>query len=103
MICQGTVDEIMDRISGTHPIAITVLNKQEDAIKILKENTNVGKIDINENKITAAFNGDDNECSELLKKLVIQNIPIVSFNREASSLEDIFIKITEKEELKEES
>ena len=37
------------------------------------------------------------------KEVVIQNIPIVSFNREASSLEDIFIKITEKEELKEES
>ena len=103
MIGQGKVDEIKDSIFGTHPIVITVLNKQEDAIKILKENTNVGKIDINENKITAAFNGDDNECSELLKKLVIQNIPIVSFNREASSLEDIFIKITEKEELKEES
>ncbi len=102
MICQGTVDEIMDRISGTHPVAITVLNKQEDAVKILKENSNVGKINIDENKITAAFSGDDNECSELLKKLVMQDIPIASFNREVSSLEDIFMKITEKEELKEE-
>lgn len=102
MICQGTMDEIMEKISGNHPISINVLSKQEEAIKILKENTNVGKITLEENKITAVFNGDDNECSELLKRLVIQNIPIISFNREVSSLEDIFIKITEKEELKEE-
>lgn len=103
MIFQGTVEEIMDKISGSHPVVIAVLNKQEDAVKILKENMNIGNININENKITAAFNGDDNECSELLKMLVMQNIPVASFNREASTLEDIFIKITEKEDLKEEA
>lgn len=37
----------------------------------------------------------------LLKNLVINDIPIVSFNREMKSLEDIFIKITDKNELKE--
>lgn len=97
LICQGTVEEIMDKISGNHPLVITLLNKKEETIKILKENINVGKIDANENKITVAFNGDDNECSDLLKKLIMQNIPVVSFNREVSSLEDVFIKITEQE------
>ena len=102
MICQGTVEDIMSKISGNHPINISVLEKANEAVKILKENVNIGEISCNENRITAAFNGDEKEASKLLKKLIIEDIPIISFNRESSSLEEIFMKITENEQLKEE-
>ena len=103
MVCQGTVEDIMTAVSGNHPIGITVLDKVEEAIKILKEIPKVGKVKFENNKITAAFNGNEEECVILLKMLINNEIPIISFNRESTSLEDIFIKITDKEALKEEN
>lgn len=102
MVCQGTVEEIMTQASGNHPIAISVLDKVEEAIKILKEIPKIGKVKFENNKITAGFNGNEEECAVLLKTLVNREIPVISFNRESTSLEDIFIKITDKEAIKEE-
>lgn len=102
MVCQGTVEEIMTQVSGNHPIAISVLDKAEEAIKVLKELPKVGKVKFENNKITAGFNGNEEDCAVLLKTLISKDIPIISFNRESTSLEDIFIKITDKEALKEE-
>lgn len=101
MVCQGTVDEIMTEVSGNHPIVIAVTDKIQETIKLLKEIPNVGKVKVDSNKITANFNGNDVDCVNLLKNLVTRDIPIISFNREVKSLEDIFIKITDKSELKE--
>lgn len=100
MACQGTVEEIMTQVSGNHPIAISVLDKTEEAIKILKEIPKVGKVKFDNNKITAGFNGSEEECVVLLKTLISRDVPVISFNRESTSLEDIFIKITDKEALK---
>lgn len=36
MVCQGTVEEIMSAVSGNHPIIITVTEKTQEAIKLLK-------------------------------------------------------------------
>lgn len=102
MVCQGTVEEIMTQVSGNHPIAISVIDKTEEAITILKENPKVGKVKFENNKITAGFSGNEEECAALLKTLISGDIPVISFNRESTSLEDIFIKITDKEALKEE-
>lgn len=101
MVCQGTVEEIMTVASGNHPIAISVLDKTEEAIKLLKEIPKVGKVKLENNKITADFNGSEEECVVLLKTLISRDVPVISFNRESTSLEDIFIKITDKEALKE--
>lgn len=101
MVCQGTVDEIMTEVSGNHPIVISVTDKIQETIKSLKEFPSVGKVKVDSNKITANFSGNDIDCVNLLKNLVTKDIPIISFNREVKSLEDIFIKITDKSELKE--
>ncbi|WP_026885429.1 ABC transporter ATP-binding protein [Clostridium beijerinckii] len=101
MVCQGTVEEIMSAVSGNHPIIITVTEKTQEAIKLLKEIPSVGRVKAEDNRISVNFSGNDEECVGLLKNLVINNIPIISFNREMSSLEDIFIKITDRSELKE--
>jgi len=98
MVYEGKVEEIMDKISGKNPIAITLIEKSEEAIKILKEDRNISQIKVIDNKISAGFSGEDRDSCRLLKNLIDNNIPITSFKRERSSLEDIFMKITEKDE-----
>lgn len=100
MVCQGKVDEIMNRVSGNYPIVINVLQNAERAVKILRENPKIEKVNYEENKIIAYFNGRDEETYELLKYLVVNDVKIISFNRQQHSLEDVFMKITKEQEEK---
>lgn len=101
MVCQGTVEDIMNTATGNEHIIITVMNQEEKAVKLLREIPSVGKVKFEDKTITITFNGSDEECASLLKRLIMNDIPIISFNKEVSSLEDLFIKITDKNELKE--
>lgn len=100
MVCQGKVDEIMNRVSGTYPIIINVLKEPEKVVKILKENPKVERVYYEENKVIAYFNGSDEESVELLKNLVVNNVPVISFNKQQHSLEEVFMKITNEQEEK---
>lgn len=101
MVCQGTVEDIMNTATGSEHIVITVVNNEERAVKLLREIPKVGKVKFENKTITITFNGNEEECASLLKRLIMNDIPIISFNKEVSSLEDLFIKITDKNELKE--
>lgn len=101
MITTGTVDEIMGRMNGNNSIAIQILSKGEQAVTLLKEIPEVGNVNFDSNRITIDFKGKDDDCAGVLKKLILNDIPVVSFSREEGSLEDIFIKITGNEETKE--
>ena len=94
MVCQGKVDEIMNRVSGNYPIVINILNSAEKAVKILKENPKIEKVNYEENKVIVYFNGNDEETVEVLKSLVVNDVPVISFNKQQHSLEDVFMKIT---------
>ena len=100
MVCQGKVDEIMNRVSGNYPIIINVLKEPEKVVKILKENPKVERVYYEENKVIAYFNGSDEESVELLKNLVVNNVPVISFNKQQHSLEEVFMKITNEQEEK---
>ena len=95
IVCQGTVDEIMTRAAGASPIVFTVMDKEEEAIKILKELPNISDIKVDGNKITASVSGDDIEVCNVLKALVLKDIPVLNYSRSVGNLEDVFIQITE--------
>lgn len=94
MVCQGKVDEIMNAVTGNHPIVINVIGNPEETVKVLKENPKVDKVNYEGNKIITYFNGSEEDSVELLKYLVMKNLPITSFSRQERSLEDVFIRIT---------
>ncbi|EKQ51412.1 MULTISPECIES: ABC transporter ATP-binding protein [unclassified Clostridium] len=101
MVCQGTVEDIMNAASGNENIIINVLNNEEKAVKLLKEMPKVGKVKFENNEINITFSGNEEDSANLLKTLIMNDIPVISFNKETSSLEELFIKITDKNELKE--
>lgn len=95
MVASGTVEEIMDKLSHTSRIKIKVSEKLEDAVRLLQEQPSVGKININGNVIEASYKGDEKILSEILKRLVIQGIPVVSFTETGEGLESVFMQLTE--------
>ena len=94
VVCQGTVEEIMTRAAGASPIVFTVLNKEEEAIKVLKELPYVDNIKIDGKKVTANVVGSDEDIANLLKYLVMKDVPVLNYSRAVGNLEDVFIQIT---------
>ncbi len=95
MVASGTVEEINDKITRTGKLKITVTDKAEEAIRILKEHPSVGEIYVNGNIIEADNSADKNVLSQILKRLVLQDVPIISFTQSGGNLESIFMRLTE--------
>lgn len=97
MVVTSTVDEIMMKMNYAHPIKIRLLDKVEDGVKLLKELPYLSNLIVDNKNITVGFGGKEQEMVEVLKILINNDIPVVSFAKESGNLEDIFMKITEKQ------
>lgn len=96
MICSGTVDEVMLEVSGNTPVNISVIEKPEMAVAVLKEIPYVTSTKIDGNNIQCFFKGGDNEISNILRILIDKKVPVVTLTKSIGNLEDVFIKITDK-------
>ncbi|MGK0465654.1 ATP-binding cassette domain-containing protein [Clostridium sp.] len=95
VLMSGTVDEIVQKVYHSQRIRMKVIDKVEDALRILKEFPDIVEANtVGTNIIEADFNGDDAFMSTILKRLVQGDIKVVSFNALDGNLEDIFMKVT---------
>ena len=95
MVLQGKIDHIMLSIDSSNPVRITVLNKVEQAVRLLRANPLVDRISVEENKIAAWFSGSREEEAALLRNLVEAGILVSAFAREQNSLESLFFHLTD--------
>ena len=96
MVVKGQVGEIMRKMTTSNPLVMEVVEGQEQAVRILKENPLVENISIRENSISMGFKGERKEEAELLASLIRGNVLISSFVREEGNLEALFMQLTEK-------
>ncbi len=94
IVISGTVDEIMKKVTGTNGVRIKILDNMEKAINLLMEEPLVSDIYDNDNIIEFGFSGSEEDMANLIKKLVIKEVPIASFNPLQSNLEEIFMQVT---------
>ena len=99
MVACGTVEEVMDKLSSTGKLKIKVRERMEDAVGLLQEQPSIGVIDIKGNTIEANFKGDEQVLSEILKRLVMQEIPVISYTDIGESLESVFMHLTERSDI----
>ena len=95
LVCQGTVEEVTLMASGSAPVTIQVMEDANKAVEIMRELPFVKSIALDENKIVADIIGGDKETKDLLKTLVLRDIPVISFTKSVGNLEDVFMQITE--------
>jgi len=98
LLLQGKIDDILLTIDASNPLNITVYNRLEDAVLIVKRCPHVRRLSIMGNVIAAEFTGSREEEGLLLRELVTENILVTSYTREQGSLESIFLHITNDEE-----
>ncbi len=97
LIYSGGINNLLSRMSSTNPLKIVVRDKVKESKVILSELPYITNIKENSKEFTVFFNGGEIEISNTIKALVLKDIPIVSFTQASENLEDVFIKITEKE------
>jgi ABC-2 type transport system ATP-binding protein len=94
-VMSGTVEDIVKKVYHSRTIRVKVLDKIEETMRLLQEYPDVISVDNKGSSIVeASFKGDDVFLSQLLVRLIQNNIPVVSFNQAEGNLEDIFMKVT---------
>ena len=94
MIISGSVEEILAKVEGANPIKIKVLNNENLALEILKNNKNVRFLSVDNSYFMVYFEGKKIDEAGLLSELVRNNVLVSEFIREPGSLESYFIKVT---------
>jgi len=95
MVACGTVDEITGQLVHSGRLRIKTGGNIDEAIKILQEQPSIRKININGDIIEADTSADENTLSQILRTLVLRNVPVVSFSHTGGSLESVFMKLTD--------
>lgn len=91
----GSVEDAMLLSKGSVSLEATVMGEVEKALLLIKETPSVTNAEAVANKINISFTGTDDEIVLLLKKLVTNEVPVISLSKKVESVENIFINIME--------
>ena len=98
MLFQGNMDEIVSAVNVSNPLNLRVLDKTDEAIKILREHPLTKSMAIDGKDIQLSVGGDATAEAKLLETRVANEIRVISFGRKRDSLEAVFMRITNQEE-----
>jgi ABC-2 type transport system ATP-binding protein len=93
MVASGSVDEIMKKASCNKTIRVSVLGDLNPAMKFLQEQPSIGDIITTNGYLDADYDGDERDMAEMLKNMIKNGIPVVSFTEVEKNLESAFINI----------
>lgn len=91
---EGTVNHIMQQLTKKRIINVKTFENNEKLVKLLSEKPFISEIIENTDDVEFAFDGDDKELSLLLKNIITEDIPVISFKEKEGNLEEIFMQIT---------
>lgn len=96
VIMSGNIEEILFQVDSSNPLIINVYGEVNKAVPILRSNKYVRTVSVDNNNIMVTFIGRKEDEANLLKELILNDVLVVSFKREQSNLESLFLKIMEK-------
>ena len=94
LAAQGSVQEIMQKLSQKRIIHIEPLREMEKMVQILKEQPTIRSIVENTKDVEFDFTGTNDELSGVLKQLIMADIPLLSFREKEGNLEEVFMQVT---------
>lgn len=94
LIAKGRVADIQNRMRAKRVLHLRLLDREEEAVHLLKDEAFVSMVLHDEKGIHLHFSGKDVEQSELLAKLIGLGFRVIAFNEAQTNLEDVFLEIT---------
>jgi len=101
LVILGTMKELQGSMGAQKTVTISSLGSAEELTRAL--NTFKGVLSVRDiqgngpgrRTVEAEFAGDEHDVSGLLSSLVEKGIPVVGFSEKSSTLEDLFMTLTE--------
>jgi ABC-2 type transport system ATP-binding protein len=102
VLAQGRVAEIEKRLRFGAVLRVRML-LEGDALEAARErfaadDDVASAVVLDDGTIELGFRGDDEATARLLKETVAAGLPVVSFSRAASDLEELFLQVTSADE-----
>ncbi|MDP7134371.1 MAG: ABC transporter ATP-binding protein [Planctomycetota bacterium] len=97
LIAEGPIQEILNRVRDQWKIEIEVLDHEDLAYSIVRAFPRVMNIDYRDKRISFEFGGKADDLSELVRELVIKEIPVLWCREVDVNLEEAFMTITKGE------
>ncbi len=95
LMAVGAIDQITAQLSHDKLIQVKVQNGLAEAAELIREHPGVGVVtETADGVLQVSFAGDAGQQQELLRKLVLAQVPVLSFAETSNSLEDLFMRIT---------
>ncbi len=95
LLREGPVNTILGSLRGPRAIRVGVLGDPAAAAEALVRQPGVAEVTPVGAELEAQFSGDDAATAALLRALLDAGVPVLHFAPAASSLEEIFMRITE--------
>lgn len=96
LIAHGSVPEIQKKLQGEKTITVRLAKNIDESIAFFEEQpfvTSIEKLD-REEGISFIYRGGEEEQIDMLKRAILNDLPIVSFMEHVTNLEDVFMEIT---------
>lgn len=87
MIMQGNMREMLGEIKMRQPILLQILEGQEQALALLKQEERVKSITILEGDLLVEFDGEKLEEAKLLRRLLEEGVEVCGFSRDNENFE----------------
>jgi ABC-2 type transport system ATP-binding protein len=101
LVAEGSVSEIQAKLQGEKMITVKTTGNLSRARDFFEDDPFVSRLTIQEEEQTLQFfyKGTTEQQIQLLKRAILQELPIISFSEVETNLEDVFMEITKGVEL----
>jgi ABC-2 type transport system ATP-binding protein len=97
MVVTGRVDEVASQVLGRMEAWVEPLSGEARCEHVLAAHASVRSIRREDAAFVFAFDGDQDELSDLLTALVTAGVRVASFGRKKEDLEEVFLKVGARE------
>jgi len=94
LLMHGPIDEVYQQIRGNQVIEARLGDNLETGLSIIRSNPDVRDVQVDGSKIVIEFSSSDHNPSQLLKKLIDNEVEVINFGQKDPNLEDVFMMVT---------
>lgn len=94
MVAFGKMQDVINDINGFSKMRLEVIGSPDKGVNLIREHDSVKDISIIDNVVEFSINGDELEISNILKRLVKNEVEVMTYSKIEGNLEDVYMKIT---------
>lgn len=98
LVTAGKIEDIMQSAFGGEKVVIEISGNTDEAVRLLKEQSNVKVENIGEKEIKISHSLSEEEVSKMIAYLINAGVLVTGFHKQEGNLETLFMQLTTEQE-----